>query len=184
MNHSQAITIWQGFHWSFFLNVQGLIMCLKRFEMELTKGRISQAKIELQTATELMLASGAAMELAGSFERDCYENDIRISMSPPQVQSSNFSGLMSWDHAALMKIWKKLSPVFANVPEELKDQHQAFVQAYLSLANSHRAVCKKFGGDEGGSLKFDRSCAVEILDKFSQSRLQLVDPKKNQWLPN
>ena len=27
--------IWKGFHWSFFVNVQALIICLRRFESSL-----------------------------------------------------------------------------------------------------------------------------------------------------
>ncbi|NJM58719.1 MAG: siderophore biosynthesis protein [Synechococcales cyanobacterium RU_4_20] len=176
LTHAQAI--WKGFHWSFFLNVQGLIICLNRFEERLNQGQLDEANTELQTATVLMRASGASMELAGSFERDRYETEVRTSMKPPQVQSDNFSGLMSWEHAALMKIWKRLQPLFANLPEALTEQHQAFVQAYMTLARSHRAVCDKFGGSDGGSLRFERSGAVETLDKFGQSRLGLIDPCK------
>jgi len=175
---TQSQAIWQGFHWSFFLNVQGLILCLNRFELQLQRGNLTEANIELKTATELMLASGASMELAGHFGRDRYEAEVRTSMTPPQVQSSDFSGLMSWEHAALMKVWKRLSPTFENLPPELTEQHQAFVAAYRTLAKSHRAVCEKFGGDEGGSLRFDRSSAVKTLDKFSQSRLGFINPSK------
>ena len=169
--------IWQGFHWSFFINVQGLIISLRRFEAQLALGNLHQAKQELTTATDLMLASGASMELAGSFSRDAYEQDVRQSMTPPQVRADNFSGLMSWEHATLMQIWKRLRPAFETLPDALKPQHGKFVQAYFELAKSHRAVCEKFGGDEGGSLRFDQSCAVATLDKFKDSRLGLIAPK-------
>lgn len=175
---TQAQAIWQGFHWSFFLNVQGLIICLNRFELQLQRDNLAEANVELKTATELMLASGASMELAGNFSRDRYEAEVRTSMTPPQVQSNDFSGLMSWEHAALMKVWKRLSPTFETLPPELTKQHQAFIAAYRTLAKSHRAVCEKFGGDEGGSLRFDRSSAVKTLDKFSQSRLGLISPSQ------
>ncbi|MEL6468406.1 MAG: siderophore biosynthesis protein [Cyanobacteria bacterium J06623_4] len=168
--------IWQGFHWSFFINVQGLILSLRRFEAQLALGDLTQAEQELAAATDLLLASGASMELAGSFTQAQYEQTVRPTMSPPQVASNNFSGLMSWEHASLMQIWKRLRPSFEHLPPELKPQHQAFVQAYFSLANAHRAVCEKFGGADSGSLRFDQSCAVETLDKFSHSRWSLIDP--------
>ncbi|KPQ36586.1 MAG: Bacterial protein of unknown function (DUF924) [Phormidesmis priestleyi Ana] len=171
--------IWQGFHWSFFINVQGLIISLRRFEAQLALGNLTQAEIELATATDLMFASGASMALAGSFSRTLYEQTVRPTMAPPQVSSTNFSGLMSWEHAALMQIWKRLRPAFENLPAELKPQHQAFVQAYLSLASAHRAVCEKFGGAEGGSLRFDQSCAIATLDKFSRSRREWINPGEN-----
>lgn len=78
----------------------------------LALGDTSAAEVELTTATDLMLASGAAMELAGSFTKPEYQQEVRPSMTPPQVQSDNFSGLMSWEHAVLVQIWKRLSPVF------------------------------------------------------------------------
>ena len=64
MTVPQGQTLWRGFHWAFFVNVQGLIICLRRFEAQLARGQLDQAQTELQTATELLLASGASMELA------------------------------------------------------------------------------------------------------------------------
>lgn len=170
--------IWKGFHWSFFVNIQGLIICLRRFEIYSATGNIPKAQIELETATELMLASGAAMELAGSFSRQEFENQVRPTMTPPHVQSNEFSGLMSWEHAALVKIWQKLSAIFEVLPAALQPQHDKFVAAYLDLATAHRAVCQKFGGSEVGSLRCDQSKAVEMLDKFEQSRWRLIDPNR------
>lgn len=172
----KAQHIWKGFHWLFLVDIQGLIICLRRFELDLTMGNFSQAKVELKTATELMLASGAAMELAGSFSRQEYEEQVRPSMEPPHVQSPDFSGLMSWDHAFLIEIWKRLRPVFETLPATLRPQHEQFVAAYLSLLQSHKAVCQKFGGDEMGSLRCDKSTAVDTLDKFAYHRLQLLNP--------
>ncbi|MGB3532444.1 MAG: hypothetical protein WBA13_02895 [Microcoleaceae cyanobacterium] len=178
MIQDHSLQIWKGFHWSFFVNIQGLTICLNRLEKYLNSGDLSQAEIELKTATELMLASGAAMSLAGSFSRAEYEQHIRPMMAPPNVQSANFSGLMSWDHAWLMKVWKRLRPHFKNLPTALQLQHEQFVHAYLELATAHKAVCQKFGGDETGSLRFDRANAINILEKFANSRRKLIDPKR------
>ncbi|XPM57244.1 MAG: hypothetical protein EDM05_004780 [Leptolyngbya sp. IPPAS B-1204] len=103
-----AFQIWKGFHWSFIIQIQGLIICLQRFERSLVCGNLAMAQTELATATDLMLASGAAMQLAGSFSPRDYAQQIRPSMMPPQVQSDNFSGLMSWEHAALLSTGQKL----------------------------------------------------------------------------
>ncbi|MHC5762954.1 siderophore biosynthesis protein [Nostoc sp.] len=168
--------LWEGFHWLFFVDVQGLIICLRRFEIELAAGNLHKAEVELGTATKLMLASGAAMELAGSFSRKEYENQIIPTMKPPQVQSENFSGLMSWDHALLIKILKRLSPVFQALPVELHTQHSLFVNAYITLSSAHTAVCTRFGGDEKGSLRCNKSTAVSKLKIFGQNRLKLIDP--------
>lgn len=168
--------IWKVFHWSFFVNIQGLIICLSRFEMDLAKGNIPAAQIELETAAQLMIASGAAMELAGSFSRQEYESEVRPTMTPPYVQSDHFSGLMSWEHSWLVRIWKKLRPIFEKLPADLQPQYEKFVTAYFSLATAHKAVCQKFGGGEMGSLRCDKSTAVDVLDKFSQNRWRLIDP--------
>ncbi|MEM9272770.1 MAG: siderophore biosynthesis protein [Cyanobacteria bacterium P01_F01_bin.143] len=170
--------LWIGFHWLFFVDVQGLIICLLRFENQLEANNLIEAEVELATATKLMLASGSAMELAGSFSREEYEQQVRPTMMPPQVRSENFSGLMSWDHALLMKIWKRLSPVFKTLPTELHAQHREFVAAYLTLANSHTAVCDQFGGSEKGSLRCSKSSAVSRLELFGKNRLKLIDPKR------
>lgn len=168
--------IWKGFHWSFFIHVQGLIICLERFEASLVSDDTSSAQIELATATDLMRASGAAMELAGSFSRQEYEQQVRPSMAPPYLQSDNFSGLMSWEHAVMMQLWKRLRSVFQTMPSDLYPQHQQFIKAYFSLVNAHKAVCQKFGGDAAGSLRFEAGNAVGTLDQFAQIRLQYLDP--------
>ncbi|NJL19906.1 MAG: siderophore biosynthesis protein [Leptolyngbyaceae cyanobacterium SM1_3_5] len=175
--------IWKGFHWSFFIHIQGLIICLQRFETSLALGNLISAQQELETASDLMLASGAAMELAGSFSPQIYADRVRPSMTPPHVQSDNFSGLMSWEHAALMQIWKRLNSAFRSLPAELQPQHDRFIAAYFQLATSHRAVCEKFGGDETGSLRFEAGSAIETLDKFAQVRWQSIDPNHRLRCP-
>ncbi|XPM57245.2 MAG: hypothetical protein EDM05_004790 [Leptolyngbya sp. IPPAS B-1204] len=77
-----------------------------------------------------------------------------------------------------MQLWKCLTPAFRTLPAELQPQHQRFVEAYLMLATSHRAVCEKFGGDSAGSLRFEAGNATETLDKFAQLRLQTLDPNQ------
>lgn len=168
--------IWLGFHWLFFVDVQALIICLRRFENKLEVGNLNEAKVELETATNLILASGAAMRLAGSFSRKEYERQIRPDMEPPNVESENFSGLMSWDHSLLIKTFKKLTPAFRQLPAELQAQHEQFVEAYLTLSHSHRAVCSDFGGKETGSLRCNKTSAVSRLESFEKGRLKMLDP--------
>jgi hypothetical protein len=170
--------IWKGFHWAFFIQIQGLIISLRRFEASLVSGDLSLAHTELTAAKDLMLASGAAMELAGSFSPQEYAQQVRPSMTPPSVQSDNFSGLMSWEHAVLMQLWQRLRSVFATLPPSLDEPHQQFVEAYFALVMAHKAVCQKFGGNEAGSLRFEAGNAVDTLDKFAQIRWQALDPHR------
>ena len=174
MKQPKSLETWKGFHWCFFINIQGLIICLKRFEKYVIVEVITKAKIELETATELILASGAAMELAGTFNRQEYEDNVRQTMKPPNVESQNFSGLMSWEHGALIQLWKKLRPIFNNLPSSLKPEYENFINAYWGLVNAHKQICKKFGGEESGSLRFGNTKAVDTLEKFAHARGKLI----------
>ena len=178
-----AIEVWQQFHWAFFVNTQGLIISLGRFEVALEKNELTAAEKELDAASTLLLASAASMELAGSFTRREYEEEVRPSMLPPHVSLDNFSGLMSWDHATLIAIWRRLQSKFANIPDELRRSHEAFNTAYGRLASSHRQVCKQFGGDEGGSIRHESEIAVDVLDRFTKSRRNLLCPSSRGGCP-
>ena len=170
--------IWQTFHWAFFINVQALVICLHRFSEFMNSETYESAEVELESATQLLTASGAAMQLAGSFQRHQYEKEVRISMMPPNVESNNFSGIMSWEHATLMVIWRKLRPAFNNLPECLGGAHEGFVRAYYDMAIGHTKVCEKFGGLEDGSIRFDERSGVETLKRFIRNRIGLIDPKQ------
>jgi hypothetical protein len=178
------LAIWREFHWAFFINVQGLIICLGRFEAQLQRGLMKAAEQELNTASVLLTASAASMELAAAFTREVYENTVRVTMMAPAVQSENFSGLMSWEHGVLIAIWRRLRPRFADLPEQLAPAHADFVRAYRHLAESHTGVCAKFVGEDAGSLRFSERNAVETLRRFGRSRLGLIDPlDKNKGCP-
>lgn len=172
-NDSQVF--WESFHWVFFINVQGLIISMLRFEKFIAVEDFELAKVELNTAVDLMLAAAASMELAGNFTREEYEFYVRPTMIPPKVNSDDFSGLMSWDHAYLMKIWKRVQPKFKSMPLTLKSEQEKFVSAYMTLSKSHKKVCSKFGGTELGSLRSKNITAIEVLEKFEHNRKQLIE---------
>ena len=171
-----AVELWKRFHWAFFVNTQGLYIALSRFEQFLADGEIEAARAELVSAAVLMRASGAAMELAGSFAAQDYQSEVRPSMMPPKIEALGFSGLMSWDHASLIQLWKRLGPSFASIPDSLEKEYQEFLQAYARLADSHSAVCSRFGGDRSGSIRNDTTHAVASLDRFKKHRQAMLDP--------
>lgn len=172
-----AYAIWREFHWAFFLNIQALILSLGRFELQLERGRLQDAEQELDAASGLLVSSAASMELAASFTKDVYESTIRVSMTRPAVESDDFSGLMSWEHAVLVGVWRRLKSAFADLPEELAVAHSGFVAAYRHLATSHTGVCARFVGIDAGSLRFDDRNAVDTLRRFERGRLGLIDPQ-------
>lgn len=103
--------IWREFHWAFFMNVQGLVLCLRRFNMQVHEGNFAEANRELRAAAVLLRTSASSMDLAASFSKADYENTIRVSMTPPSVESDDFSGLMSFDHAVLIQVWREMKDV-------------------------------------------------------------------------
>lgn len=183
------LQVWKKSHWVFLVFCQALIVCLKRFVDAVETENMDIAKIELQTAAELMWASGAAMKLAGSFSRQIYESEVRPTMTPgnPQslVESEPLSGMMMWEHDYLVNvIWKKqLSPILPTLPATLEAEYAQFVRAYQQgLSAGHKSVCTKFGGGEMGALTashLDSHTAVANLENFEQSRLKLLDPQKH-----
>lgn len=178
MDNIKPLEIWKKSHWMFSLYIQGLIICFSRLETHIKAGDINGAGIELETAAQLMLSSAAAMQMAGSFGKQTYNESIRKMMMPPHVKSENFSGLMHWDHAYLMTILKKLRPMYSNLPDSLQPQYDRFISAYKVICTSHKAICEQFGGAESGSLRSSSYTAIDMLDKFEQQRLRLIDPRK------
>jgi hypothetical protein len=174
MQTINPLQIWQGFHWSFFINIQGLIISMLRFERSIGLEDFQAAKIELNTAAKLMLSAAASMELAGGFSQEEYDRYIRPTMMPPKVQSEDFSGLMFWDHAYLMVVWKKNQPIFKNMPHVLRSEQDEFIAAYIVLSQSHKKVCSKFGGNEISSLRGSKMTAIKTLNKFEQNRQKLI----------
>ena len=181
--NSSALTTWKRFHWLFFMNTQALLVCFRQIEILLNKGDHEALRQELQTAAKLLRASGSSMIMAGSFSRDDYETMVRPSMSAPNIAGDDFSGLMSWDHAALIQSWRGLSPSLKSLSPELRSEHEGLLDAYHYLAKSHREVCARFGGDEGGSLRTKKSVAVNILDQFEKRRSNHLSPAPNGGCP-
>ncbi|MEM8844633.1 MAG: siderophore biosynthesis protein [Pseudomonadota bacterium] len=172
---------WQGFHWIFFLDVQGLTLCLLRFETAYYDKNFDSAITELKCAANLLRASGAAMTLAGSFKKEHYETLVRPSMMPPQMSIDDFSGLMSWDHARLIKLWKQLSPIFGELSEPVSSSHKAFIQAFISMIQAHSDVCKKFVGNSNSIRSSDPG--VSVLEKILTHRLKMIDPNNTSECP-
>lgn len=174
-----ALNIWKRSHWSFFVFIQGLDLALLCFEQAMDNNNLEDADFFLKISSAMMSSSGAAMTLAGSFKRQDYEKDVRPSMTPPNVQSNDFSGLASLDHAFLVSILIRLKCVFKELPSELNESYEQFIRAYDSLMTSHMSVCEKFGGKEVPSLRSPNGNALDNLEKLSRGRSKLIDPNNH-----
>ncbi|KYC38608.1 hypothetical protein WA1_36110 [Scytonema hofmannii PCC 7110] len=181
-----SLHIWKKGHWVFLVFSQALIISLNRLVAAIGNDQLNQAKVELETATELMYASGAAMKLTGNFTKEKYESEIRPTMTPghPQslVQSENLSGLMMWDHDYLINVIckQKLLPIMKTLPAILETEHEKFVRAYQGgISDGHKSICAEFGGGEIGSLiaTSESSAAIKNLQKFEKNRAKILDPQ-------
>ncbi len=181
------LQIWKKGHWVFLVFSQALILSLIRLVDAIGNEQIDQAKVELETAAQLMYASGAAMKLTGNFTRDQYESEIRPTMitGNPQslVKSENLSGLMMWDHNYLINVIckQKLLPIMKDMPHSLAAEHEKFVRAYQGgISDGHKSICAEFGGGEIGSLiaGSESSGAIKELKKFEKGRAKIIDPQR------
>ncbi|MFB2968979.1 hypothetical protein ACE1CD_08400 [Aerosakkonema sp. BLCC-F183] len=168
---------WLTTHWSFISLIQGLIICFLRFESHLLANNLKAAAIELETASTLMLSSGAAMEMAGRIGGEVFRSQVRPKMG------QELSGIMMLDHNFLITIWKRLHPYFGSLPDQLKHQHEEFISSYKVLATSHKAVCDRFGGSEHGSLLLPKLKATETLTRFEINRLRMLQAKSDIKMP-
>jgi len=180
--HIDYLWVWRQGHWVFLALVQGLILGLRRLVAATAANDLVAARYELETATQLMWASGAAMKLTGSFSKQVYQRDIRATMvvgDPKSLVDIEVSGIMFWDHHYLVNvIWKKeIVGLLRNLPPELHAAHAGFVDAYRAgLSAGHIQVCTKFGGQETTSLLSSTAMAVDFLKNIEQSRLRQIDP--------
>ncbi len=167
---TKPLELWIQAHWIFFSLIQGLIICCLRFDSEMQAGRLNNAVIELETATVLMSTSSVALNLAGNYSQQIYQNNVRPSMP------DRFSGFMALDHSFLIMVWKKMHNSFKLLPDFLQAQQQKFILSYRELMNAHKAVCEKFGGAEEGSLLTPHETALAELSRLEESRLPLINP--------
>jgi hypothetical protein len=174
--------VWQQGHWVFLTLIQGLTLAFRRLRAAADRDDQAAMRQELATATALMWASGAAMKLAGNFDKQIYQEDIRATMvigDPKSMVEIEVSGIMFWDHHYLVNvIWKQeVAVLLRNLPDELADLHREFVHAYKDgLSAGHIGVCARFGGRETTSLLSSNAMAVEFLEKIEISRLRQIDP--------
>ncbi|MDD1413641.1 hypothetical protein MEN41_02895 [Dolichospermum sp. ST_con] len=181
-NIDNPLLIWKRYHWLFFVFVQGNILCMHRLKKEMRKESMIQVGVILKSMSKLMLASGASMIFAGTPEHQEYENGIRPTMMPPNVNSADFSGLMSYDHAYLINLWNQEKKLFKLIPSFLSPAYEEFLKAHEFLALSHKFVCQKYGGDQTGSLRENRVTALENLEKINNSRRRTIISSDHQLL--
>ncbi len=179
---NNPLLIWKRYHWLFFVFLQGNILCMLHLKKEMRKENMIQVGAMLKSMSQLMLASGASMLFAGASQPQEYENEIRPTMMPPHVNSPEFSGIMSYDHAYLINLWNKEKKLFKLIPSFLSSAYEEFLDAHKFLALAHKFVCQKYGGNRTGSLRENQVTALESLEKINDSRRRLIISSDHQLL--
>ena len=171
-----ALSRWKIGHHLFFIILQGLVLVLRSIHDGLKNEESQEVIHRLERATSLLWASAVCLRFAGDFESSEYEEIVRPTMEPPLVPEG-FSGLLSSDHARMVKELRHIKPLLIDPPEYLKLSRDRFLKALDAVYDSHKYVCSKFDGDTAPSLRMNQAStksAVEVLDSFHQQRRRLV----------
>lgn len=150
----QDISRWKIGHRFFFVQIQSLIIALRKFEA-------SPSEKCLNDIAALLLGSGTMMQYAANFLGGRYA-PIRDSMAH---LADNFSGSFSGDHFYMLRGFKKLPPAKMLFPDEYDNFRECLEATY----KAHAYVCHKFAGNEG-SLANDnivawREIATRLLSR-------------------
>jgi hypothetical protein len=167
---------WRVGHQVFFVLTQGIIVALQSFRCALTDGDVPGARRGLRLAARLLSGSAAAFVFTAEFSARQYHGAVRPAMEPPAV-AAGFSGLLSPDHQYLVKLFATLRPALREIPTELADDHRVFVRALESVYESHKYVCRRFGGGTGASLRMGEATvipAVDVIHALKLARTKIV----------
>ncbi len=176
----EPVRRWRIGHHVFLVLIQSLVVSFNCFGNMIRAGNLSEAKTLLKLATRLMFGSASALRFAGDFRGEQYENQVRPSMMPPNLEPG-FSGLQSMDHQYLTKSLANLKPIFTNLDPCLQAQHAQFTRAFEVTYDAHKFVCARFRGEEIPSLRMNpgsKRSAVAVLDQLKSVRLRAVNPSE------
>jgi hypothetical protein len=123
-----------------------------------------------------MRGSGAALAFTGDFPYPAYAARVRPTLIPPNAPP-DMTGLRWRDHEYLIRVLSELRPVFAALPEGLREEREGFADALTEAYDAHKMVCAHFvGADQSSVLMATRTneAAVSTLERFKRSRRGLV----------
>ncbi|GGS82846.1 hypothetical protein ACIBIZ_14450 [Nonomuraea spiralis] len=174
--HLDPLRRWRVGHHVFFALTQCVIVALQSFQSALEEADMAAARRNLRLATRLLQASAAAFVFTAEFSANQYHGGVRQSMEAPFV-TDGFSGLLSPDHQYLVRLFARLRPALRGLPAELAADHRAFARALGTVYDSHKYVCRRFGGDTGPSLRTSDTTglpAVSVLHALKLARTRIV----------
>ncbi|WP_156338909.1 non-ribosomal peptide synthetase [Chondromyces crocatus] len=144
-----ALARWIHGHHVFFPLIQALLVTHALVLESLQENELARASEALWLSSLLLRASGVAMKLAGDMTPEAYADVVRPAMP------EGFSGLMSADHAALMKLVRGLKRCTDDPPHALRAPLRAYRLAVGAAYGAHIHVCAHHVGSHA-SLRMDQ----------------------------
>ena len=178
VSNCDPMTRWIIGHQIFAALTQGLIMALQGFETAIVIGDSTSVRAALGLAANLLAASAMAFRFACDFPSEAYRDVVRPSMMPPHIREG-FSGLLSDDHRALVKVLTRLRPLMAAAEIQFPAAHARLTRALQRVYDDHVLICARFGGAAAPSLR-GQTCShlsgVVQLEQYRHARLRLLRP--------
>jgi hypothetical protein len=170
---NDAMRNWISGHHLFFLITQAAVMCLDDLRLDGEGARRERCRETLRKLADLMRLSASAMRYTGDFSMKDYQDLIRPSLP------EGFSGLDSADHASMMKCLSTLKHHSENLECDFPSEYSNYKSSIKQAYDAHIWVCERFVGHTS-SLRTHASelPAREVLTKFRDKRLALLDPKR------
>ena len=164
---SNSLSRWIDSHHSFFVFISVLITLQKSIKTSIDERDYIEAKESLWAAAALLRASTSALRLAGDIDPEIYDQ-IRLTMEPPHVPKG-FSGLLSADHAVLIKSIRSVGKDLFRHRNKLTPAIEFYWQSWEDCYAAHANVCSS-AVDDNGSLRADSTPASTQLMKFYRER--------------
>jgi hypothetical protein len=179
---------WINGHQVFLVIIQGLIGECRRLVQALGDRHHEGTNETFDRLSDLLNGSAVALRFTGDFPPADYEDVVRPSMMPP-LAPAGMSGLLSSDHAHLIKLMSALKCKLVTLDPACAEAYQRFRDALSGAYDAHLFVCERFTGRKPSLLTVlnAETAAVEVLNRFKRSRLAMLPDsvrcELNQGMP-
>jgi len=169
---------WRTGHQLFFPLIQAVVVGLECFTAAILAGDEAAARESACFASDVMRASGRALEFAADFCPSSYTGAVRPSMTPPGT-AQPLSGLMSADHHQMVLCFHQVRPLVPMLSAELRQLYDHFIEAVEGTYVAHRHVCARFRGDRVVSLRMSQTSsmtAADVVEQMGNARVKVLTP--------
>ena len=151
---AKDIKRWKVGHRMFFVQIQTLILALRKLEESPSGDRLNDI-------SAILLGSGVMMQYSANFIGEKYD-PVRDDMADIHP---DFSGSFSADHANMIRCFPAIAKAGKLNPEE----HEYFRECLEATYKAHSYVCKHFAGEDGSLAQENivawRDIATRLLSR-------------------